>query len=225
MKRLLLIFSLFILCAVNIFAQKKTCDLKLEVIQNQANSSVEKVRIEDAEAVTYVLRDNVKNKAKLADGMPYFADLKEGNYTVAVKKKDYKTTIKRIHLDCSAVKDKTFVAQEVWMWSGNPKEKIHFIDSDYNAEVFKKMWVVDLALELPLPEYPKAARAIRASGTVAVEVTIDEKGDVISAERASGHPLLALSAVNIAKKAKFVPSVSKGEPVKITGFIIYNFVP
>lgn len=225
MKRFLLIFLLFVLYAANIFAQTKSCDLKLEVIQNQANSSGGKVRIKDAEAVTYVLRGNVKNKAKMIDGMPYFADLKEGNYTVAVKKKDYKTTIKRIHLDCSVLTDKTFVRQDVWMWSGNSKEKIHFIDSDYDPQFFRKMWVVDLALELPLPEYPNAARAIRASGAVAVEVTIDEKGDVVSAERVSGHPLLALSAVNIAKKAKFIPSVSKGAPVKVTGFIIYNFVP
>ena len=225
MKRLLLIFSLVVLCAASGLAQKKTCDFKLEVIQNQANSSGEKVKIEDAEAVTYVLRDNVKIKANLVDGMPYFADLKEGNYTIAVKKKDYKTTIKRIHLDCSALNDKTFIEQEVWMWSGSSKEKVHFIDSDYNTEVFEKMWVADLALDMPKPVYPKEARAVSAAGTVTVKVTIDEKGDVVSAETVSGDPLLAPSAVNVAKKAKFVPSVAKGVPVKVKGLIIYYFVP
>lgn len=220
MKFFLLTFSLIVLCAANVFAQKQTCDLKLEVTQNDG-----KDKVEDADAVTFVLRGNVKNKAKLVDGMPYFANLKEGVYSLAVSKKDYKTTIKRIRLDCSALADKTFVSQDVWMWSGNSKEKVHFIDSDYNAEFFEKMWVADLALEMPKPDYPKAARAIRASGTVTVEVTIDEKGDVISAEKVSGHPLLALSAVNVAKKAKFVPSVSKGEPVKVKGLIVYNFVP
>lgn len=225
MKFLTLTFSLFVLCAANVFAQTKTCNLKLEVIKNQQNSTAEKVKIEETEAVTFVLRGIVKHKAKLVDGMPYFADLKEGKYSIAVSKKDYKTTIKRINLDCSTLKDETFVSQDVWMWSGNSKEKIHFIDSDYNPEIFRKMMIVDLALEMPKPDYPKAARAVRAAGAVAVEVTIDEKGDVISAESVSGHPLLAPSAVNVAKKAKFVPSVAKGKPVKVIGFIIYNFVP
>ena len=229
MKRLLLTFSFVVLCATSGFAQKKSCDLKLEVFQNQANSTGEKVKIGDAEAVTQVLRNilrnNVKNKAKLVEGMPYFADLEEEVYTLAVSKKGYKTTVKRINLDCSAAKDKTFVAQDVWLWSGSSKERVHFIDSDYNPEFFKKMMIVDLAKELQTPQYPNAARAVRASGAVAVEVTIDEKGDVLSAERVSGHPLLALSAVNTAKKAKFIPSVSKGLPVKVKGIIVYIFVP
>lgn len=220
MKLLLLSISLLIFCAANGFAQAKTCDLKLAVTQNDG-----KTKVEDSEAVTFVLRGNVKNKANLVDGMPYFAALKEGIYSVAVSKKAYKTTIKRIRLDCSALNDKTFVAQDVWMWSGDSKEKVHFIDSDYDPAFYRKMWIVDLALELPKPEYPKAARAVRASGPVAVEVTINEKGDVIAAKEVSGHPLLALSAVNVAKKAKFIPSVAEGTPVNVTGVIVYNFVP
>jgi TonB family protein len=208
------------LCAANCFAQAKTCDLKLEVTQNDG-----KDKVEDTEAVTFVLRGIVRNKAKLMDGMPYFADLKEGVYSLAVNKKDYKTTIKRIHLKCSMPADKKFVSQDVWMWRGSPKEKVHFIDSDYNNEIFRKMMVVDLALEMPKPDYPSEARSVRASGAVALEVTIDEDGNVVSAERVSGHPLLASSAVNVAKKAKFIPSVSKGAPIKITGIVIYNFVP
>lgn len=220
MKFLLLTFSIIALCAANCFAQAKTCDLKLKVTQNDG-----KDKVEDTEAVTFVLRGIVKNKAKLVDGMPYFADLKEGVYSLAVSKKDYKTTIKRIRLECSMPADKKFVSQDVWMWSGSPKEKIHFIDSDYNNEIFRKMMIVDLALEMPKPDYPAAARSVRASGAVAVEVKIDENGNVVSAESLSGHPLLAPSAVKVAKKAKFISSVSKGEPVKIIGIVVYNFVP
>lgn len=220
MKFALLTFSMIALCAANCFAQAKTCDLKLEVTQNDG-----KDKVEDTEAVTFVLRGNVKNKAKLVDGMPYFVDLKEGVYSLAVSKKDYKTTIKRIRLDCSMPADKKFVSQDVWMWSGSPKDKVHFIDSDYNNEIFRKMMIVDLALKMTNPEYPLAARSVRASGTVAIEVTIDEDGNVVSAERVSGDPLLAPSAVNAAKKAKFIPSVSKGAPIKITGIVVYNFVP
>ena len=220
MKFLLLTLTTIALCAANCFAQAKTCDLKLEVTQNDG-----KDKVEDAEAVTFVMRGIVRNKAQLVDAMPYFADLKEGVYSLAVSKKGYKTTIKRIRHDCSTLADKKFVPQDIWMWSGSSKEKVHFIDSDYNNEIFRKMMIVDLALEMPKPDYPAAARSVRASGTVAVEVTIDEKGDVLSAQSVSGDQLLTPAAVKVAKKAKFIPSVSKGEPVKIVGIVVYNFVP
>jgi TonB family protein len=223
MKSLLLTFSLIVLCAANCFAQAKSCDLQLEVIQNQSNSSGEKIKIVDTEAIIINLKGAAKTKAKPVNGMPYFENLDEGNYTATVSGKGYKSTIKRIHLDCASLKDNKFVSQEVWMWSGSSKEKVHFIDSDYNAEIFQKLMVADLALDLPKPDYPKSAMAVRATGAVAVQVTIDEQGNVISAERVSGHPLLALSAVDVAKKAKFVPSVAKGTPVKVTGLIVYNF--
>lgn len=79
------------------------------------------------------------------------------------------------------------------------------------------------AVSLPAPAYPKAATAVGASGTVNVKVVIDEKGDVISAEAVSGHPLLQASAVSAAKQAKFKPTRLSGQPVKVSGIIVYNF--
>lgn len=79
------------------------------------------------------------------------------------------------------------------------------------------------SISLPIPEYPPAARAIRASGTVNVEVTISEEGKVISATAVSGHPLLQLSAEKAATAAKFSPTRLEGKPVKVTGIIVYNF--
>ncbi|HUR98233.1 MAG TPA: energy transducer TonB [Pyrinomonadaceae bacterium] len=81
------------------------------------------------------------------------------------------------------------------------------------------------ALSLPLPAYPAAAKAVRASGTVAVKVTVDEEGNVISAVAASGHPLLRSAAVDAAREAKFSPSLLSGQPAKASGILIYNFVP
>ena len=57
------------------------------------------------------------------------------------------------------------------------------------------------ALSLPHPPYPAIARAARASGTVVVQVTIDENGQVISARAVSGHPLLQAVAVAAARRA------------------------
>jgi protein TonB len=80
------------------------------------------------------------------------------------------------------------------------------------------------ALSLPKPAYPAIARAARASGTVVVQVTIDENGNVISARAVSGHPLLQAVAVASARQARFSPTKLSGQPVKVTGVITYNFV-
>lgn len=81
------------------------------------------------------------------------------------------------------------------------------------------------AVSFPKPAYPAAARAVRASGAVSVQVTVDEAGDVISASAVSGHPLLRQAAEEAARQAKFTPTTLSGQPVKITGVIVYNFVP
>ena len=80
------------------------------------------------------------------------------------------------------------------------------------------------AISLPKPNYPPIARQAHASGTVVVQVTIDENGNVISAHAVSGHPLLQAVAVAAARGARFSPTKLSGQPVKVTGVITYNFV-
>ena len=80
------------------------------------------------------------------------------------------------------------------------------------------------AISLPRPDYPQIARSAHASGTVVVQVTIDEAGAVIAAHSVSGHPLLLGVSTAAAKQAKFSPTKLCGEPVKVTGVITYNFV-
>jgi len=80
------------------------------------------------------------------------------------------------------------------------------------------------AISLPKPSYPPIARAAHASGTVTVQVTIDESGKVISAKAVGGHPLLQQAAVQAAYGARFTPTQLSGQPVKVTGVITYNFV-
>lgn len=79
------------------------------------------------------------------------------------------------------------------------------------------------AIDLPKPAYPPAARAVKASGAVNVQVLIDESGNVISANAVSGHPLLRPSAVSAARSAKFKPTLLSGKAVKVSGIIVYNF--
>jgi TonB family protein len=80
------------------------------------------------------------------------------------------------------------------------------------------------ATDMPVPEYPVIARAAHASGSVTVEITIDENGAVVAAHAVSGHPLLQAAAVNAARQATFTPTRLSGEPVKVSGVLVYNFV-
>jgi TonB family protein len=71
--------------------------------------------------------------------------------------------------------------------------------------------------------YPAAAKTIRATGIVKVEVTVDEEGNVTEIQKASGPSLLQGSAKDAIRKWKFKPFLVDGQPVKATGFVNFNF--
>lgn len=77
------------------------------------------------------------------------------------------------------------------------------------------------AITLPKPIHPAG---VEVSGTVTIEVTIDEYGSVSSARAVSGHLQLQQAAIDAALQARFSPTYLMGEPVKVTGVITYNFV-
>ncbi|MEZ5429476.1 MAG: energy transducer TonB [Pyrinomonadaceae bacterium] len=79
------------------------------------------------------------------------------------------------------------------------------------------------AINFPQPEYPKEAQDKNISGPVAVRVSIDEEGNVTSAEACSGPPLLGTEAEKAAIKAKFKPTKLSGRPVKVSGVLVYDF--
>jgi TonB family protein len=81
------------------------------------------------------------------------------------------------------------------------------------------------AISLPKPTYPAIAKAAKASGTVVIQITIDENGNVISAHPVSGHPLLQAAATAAARAAKFTPTKLAGQPVKVNGVVTYSFAP
>lgn len=92
-------------------------------------------------------------------------------------------------------------------------------------KIISKGVITGSAISLPKPPYPPAARAVRAAGAVNVQVTISESGSVISANAVSGHQLLRQAAAQAARSAKFAPTLLSGQAVKVTGIIVYNFVP
>jgi protein TonB len=73
------------------------------------------------------------------------------------------------------------------------------------------------------PVYPAVAREARQAGVVAVEVTINEQGNVTSARALSGPALLRDAAVGAARAWKFRASTMGGVPVPTTTTIVFNF--
>jgi Ca-activated chloride channel family protein len=73
------------------------------------------------------------------------------------------------------------------------------------------------------PAYPSLARAANAKGTVVVQVTIDEAGQVVATNTLSGHPLFRQAALDAAKQWQFKPTMLSGKPVQTTGVLTFNF--
>ena len=100
------------------------------------------------------------------------------------------------------------------------------------------------ATSLPKPAYPAEAKAAGLEGTVYVNVVIDENGAVESAvastethkvvrgkgeeavevEVPPADPLLRDAAEKAALQATFSPTRLSGQPVKVSGTIVFNFV-
>jgi TonB family protein len=99
------------------------------------------------------------------------------------------------------------------------------IKKEVKPSITRSVGVVNgMASYLPKPVYTAIAKAARASGTVTVQVLIDEHGKVISARAVSGNPLLLRESVQAAYQARFTPTLLSNQPVKVSGVITYNFV-
>ena len=79
------------------------------------------------------------------------------------------------------------------------------------------------ALQRIQPDYPGNARLARQEGTVKVELSINERGDVIAAQVVSGASLLRPAAAAAARRWKFKPATRDGKPVASVSTVIFNF--
>ena len=73
------------------------------------------------------------------------------------------------------------------------------------------------------PAYPEIARQARVSGTVILQVTVDEEGSVLEVKVLSGHPLLNDEAVRAVRQWKYSPTLLNGEPVPVTASVTVIF--
>jgi protein TonB len=73
------------------------------------------------------------------------------------------------------------------------------------------------------PVYPEIAKKARVSGTVTLEVNIDEEGNVIGIRVVHGHPLLEGEALRAVKQWRYSPTLLNGEPVAVVAYVTVVF--
>ena len=89
-------------------------------------------------------------------------------------------------------------------------------------ESSKYISLEDQAIKKVAAEYP-AEPGFHANGKVIIRITVDEEGNVLSANAICGHPLLRATSVKAAVRWKFQPRRVEGKSTKYVGVIAFNF--
>jgi TonB family protein len=79
------------------------------------------------------------------------------------------------------------------------------------------------AFSKPEAIYPRRARVAGVTGTVTVEILVNESGNVSQSRAVSGPQPLRQMAVGAALRAKFPRTLVSGKPVKVRGVLTYSF--
>lgn len=99
---------------------------------------------------------------------------------------------------------------------------------DYTVVEQKPSNVGDLSGNIqdqPMPQYPLLAQTAGIHGKVVLQVIVDETGQVISARIIGAPPLLGEAAMEAAYRARLVPVEKNGKPIKVMGYLNYQFQP
>lgn len=115
---------------------------------------------------------------------------------------------------------------------GEPAKKLDIALTAKIPPVGAKVLAVDSAnlpdrplslLKIVKPIYPEAGRAEGLSGSVQLEVSVDEDGEVDSVKTLNGHPLLADAASSAVRRWRYQAAVVGGKPVRSTTTVKLNF--
>jgi protein TonB len=83
--------------------------------------------------------------------------------------------------------------------------------------------LIEKATQKINPSYPQNAKTARITGIVTVYVEVDQAGAVSNVQTTSGPLLLRQAAADAARRWKFRPTVVGGQPVRVAGYINFNF--
>ncbi len=73
------------------------------------------------------------------------------------------------------------------------------------------------------PDYPPLALQAHVEGTVRLQVRVTKVGDVDRVQVVSGHPMLALAAIEAVKQWKYKPYLLNGEPMQVETIVQLTF--
>lgn len=239
MKLYILLF-VFLASTISVFSQSKTvsrCNFRADVYPFSATKADPPTMLSNVKVFlkNKKTKKNIKEKEKTTH---LFTNLPEGDYELTATLSKYQTTVQNFSLICPETTLSEPVSVIIFLWEeseNKPKEiplttlgvfKVGRDESTsgVNSSGNDSQIINGKAWRLISPKYPSAARAVRASGAVNVQVTINELGYVISAKTVSGHPMLSYAAEQAALASRFKTTTLSEIPVKVTGIIVYNFV-
>jgi len=222
-----LIFAFGFASVLTSKAQTNACNLQFKVFSYNSISSEKSLK--DVE----VTLTNLKNKEKkflTVSPTSVFKNLTEGSYQIKVAKNGYKDKKKEIKLECAFADKDDIFREYIYLWkdesSSGDENDLHENNSETKNSTEPVMnSQTESISQSENPDDKSGQRKSRASGKVTVRVLIDVDGNVVSAKAIDGNSLFADSAVKAARKAKFAPTMLAGNPVQVTGNLVYNFVP
>ncbi len=77
----------------------------------------------------------------------------------------------------------------------------------------------------PQPVYPVLARQAKISGAVVIDAVIDTQGNIVEMRTVSGHPILALAAMEALRHWKYEPTILGGEAFPVELLVTITFAP
>ena len=77
----------------------------------------------------------------------------------------------------------------------------------------------------PQPVYPILARQAKIRGAVVIDAIIDTQGNIVEMRTVSGHPILALAAMEALRHWKYEPTILDGEAFPVELLVTITFVP
>jgi len=83
--------------------------------------------------------------------------------------------------------------------------------------------LADKAMQKVAPNYPSTAKSARIGGVVTVYLVVNEKGVVEDVRATSGPAMLKQAANEAARRWRFSPTLLNGQPVRVAGYISFNF--
>jgi hypothetical protein len=114
-KNLLIICLLMLLQTASVFAQNRTCDLRLQVFLKNSSEYPRNSPVKNVSATVVDLNTNEVIKPEIIDGMLYFTGLTQRRYNVVVKKEGYSDSAKSIKIYCHLVDERNAFDETVFM--------------------------------------------------------------------------------------------------------------